>query len=78
MGKIIFTIAIFFALFFSVLSISARSADMNYFSKHIISSETDPTESWREYVLNGDQWYLIIHYDDGTIGVWPVAKPPND
>jgi hypothetical protein len=36
----------------------------------------DPVELWREYVFDGDQWYLIIHYSDGTIGVTPVYTYP--
>ena len=78
MGKIIFAIIVFFGLFFSVFSVTAHSADINYVNEYIVSSLIDPTELWREYILNGDQWYLIIYYDDGTIGVLPVEKPPND
>jgi hypothetical protein len=61
------------------------------FTSTIISSENDhhfkpiknalieePKELWREYVLVDDQWYVIIHYDDGTIGVFPIPGPTLD
>jgi hypothetical protein len=31
-----------------------------------------------EYVLIGDQWYKITHYIDGSVGVEPVNRPPQD
>lgn len=31
-----------------------------------------------EYVLIGEQWYIITHYADGTIGIEPTLNPPRD
>jgi len=78
MKKIIFTFFLFLSLFFSGLSLSANNSECISNSKIITTSIIGPIEEWREYILVGDQWYLIIHYDDGSIGVIPVAKAPLD
>jgi hypothetical protein len=78
MSKIIFTFVLFLSLFFSGLSKSAHSTDYNRNSEIKIQYTFEPIELWREYILVGDQWYLIIYYDDGSIGVIPVEKAPLD
>ncbi|HEY5122379.1 MAG TPA: hypothetical protein VIK14_01445 [Ignavibacteria bacterium] len=76
MKKFIFAIILFVSLFFSGLSVSANNTECNSDSKNIASSSINPIEEWREYILAGDQWFLIIHYNDGSIGIWPVGVPP--
>ena len=78
MKKLIFTIILFVSLLFSGLSVSANNTECNSDSKNIASYSMSPIEEWREYLLVGDQWFLIIYYDDGSIGAIPVAKPIDD
>ena len=78
MKKLIFTIILFVSLLFSGLSVSANNTECNSDFKNIASSSMSPIEEWREYILVGDQWYLIIYYNDGSIGYIPVAKPDED
>lgn len=78
MKKSIFMFILFVSLFFSGLFVSVYSADINCDYNKIISHSVDPIELWREYILVGDQWYLIIYYDDGPKEIILVAKPPLD
>lgn len=67
-------IALFFTSAFSYPSINlinTRSAE----EKILISvTEID----YIEYLYINEQWYQITHYTDGTIGVMPVQRPPDD
>jgi hypothetical protein len=78
MKKIIFIFVISLSLTLSGLIFEVHSAVPKLHSLKIIPYIVDPVELWREYVLTGDQWYLIIHYDDGSIGAFPKAEPPVD
>ena len=35
-------------------------------------------DEWVEYVFSNGQWFKITHFIDGSIGVVPVAYPPED
>ena len=37
-----------------------------------------PEEVWREYVCVDDIWYVIIHYSDSSIGVYPLTGTTPD
>jgi|GEM_PF-6382825 hypothetical protein len=79
MRKIISISILFVSLFLSGLSFSASNLEYNStaLNKIIYMSEVSK-EVCREYTLIGGQWYLVIHYDDGTIGVFPIPAPPED
>jgi hypothetical protein len=75
-GILFFIVSIF--LFLSSFNFTA-SAEGNYLPESNITIQSEgPIELWREYILVGDQWYVIIHYDDGSIEIIPSSKPPND
>jgi len=78
MKKIFFAVLLFVSLIVSGYPSGTEIINNSGYSGDNFISLEDPVEVWREYVLNGDQWYLIIYYDDGSIGIWPVAKPPED
>jgi len=79
MKKIIFIFILTSSLFFSSLSVFGANIDKYSYVPETekIGIKNSPQE-WREYVFIDGQWYLIIHYDDGTIGVIPVMAPPLD
>jgi hypothetical protein len=33
---------------------------------------------WIEYLCIDGLWYEITHYNDGSVGVQLISKPPND
>jgi hypothetical protein len=72
MGKIIFSFVLFVSLFFSGLTASAiNPKSYSVSEKNLVLDE--PVEIGREYVLIGDQWYLIIYYSEGPIKMIPVT-----
>ena len=79
MKKIIISIVFLSSIFVSTLSVSGKNLS-NFSDTKIFCTNLGelPREVWREYVLVDDQWYLVIHYDDGSTNWIPVAKPGED
>jgi hypothetical protein len=71
-----------FFIVFLVLSFSF----LNGFNVSVICKSDCAIESlempgdieYVEYVLIGEQWFIITHYTDGTIGIEPSSTPPRD
>jgi len=66
-------------ILFAIFSFSFYGATEESISKQnpvgVFIRQVDDT--WVEYVLVGEQWYMITHYPDGSIQVTPVSKPPD-
>jgi hypothetical protein len=79
MKKVISVFVLSVILFLSSFTLTASSFESKSFArKNIVISLEEAKEVWREYILVGEQWYLVIYYDDGSIGIIPVARPPED
>ena len=76
--KKFFLVLSFFALFFaSALSYSSTNLiNMRSVEEKILIADTEI--DYIEYLYLNGQWYQITHYTDGTIGVMPVQRPPDD
>jgi hypothetical protein len=61
---------------FAVISVSQLSP-LNAYVKNQQHTSIKILE-WSEYVLIEDQWYEIIHLDDGNVIIKPVATPIKD
>jgi hypothetical protein len=78
MKKIIFVLALSLSLSFSSFLSFGYTKSINTHQSYFVFSEADPEIDYIEYVCVDEQWYKIIHYTDGTIGVVPVHAPPFD
>jgi hypothetical protein len=79
MKKVISVFVLSVFLFLSSFTLTASSSESKSFArKNIVISLEEAKEVWREYILVGEQWYLVIYYDDGSIRIIPVARPPED
>jgi hypothetical protein len=78
MRNILLVIIFFFSFTISVLS---KTNDIDCRSKqveNIGNSFDDPSIICVEYILIDGEWYLKIYYSDGTIGVVPAGKTPEE
>ena len=67
--------AILTVVLFSSTAFAQRINFNSYANK---TSSIKSVQDWVEYVLIGNQWYKITHYDDGSIGVMPSQGAPLD
>ncbi len=76
--KKFFLVLSFLALFFtSAFSYSSTNLmNTNSDEEKILIADTEI--DYIEYLYIDGQWYQITHYTDGTIGVMPVQRPPDD
>jgi len=72
---------LFFIVFFVFSFSFLNNFNVSAISKPdwAIESVNTPCDiEYIEYVLIGEQWYIITHYTDGTIGIEPTLNPPRD
>jgi len=71
-----------FLIVFSVISfsffngINSRALNQTPPAVNIVQVSNDI--EFVEYVLIGEQWYMITYYTDGSIGIEPVNNPPQE
>lgn len=67
-------LSIFFISFFETAF--TKNSWFNY--NKVNSERLKVLNIWVEYLNTDGIWYQITHYEDGTIGVVTVARPPDD
>jgi len=78
MKKIIFVLLLSLSLFLSSLLTSGYTKELSIPQTNIKIKEVISDVDYIEYICTDSQWYQIIHYTDGSIGVTPVFGPPFD
>jgi hypothetical protein len=64
--------------FLLIISLLVLSPDNTYANKIENCNMVLKCQEWIEYVQIDGQWYMIIHQDDGSVVVVPVAAPIRD
>jgi hypothetical protein len=77
MKKVLFVLT-FFTVFFILLICTASATIPLFVNNNENSKNINGSEIKIEYIYSDGVWYQITYYEDGSIGVIQVARPPDD
>jgi len=77
MKKVLFVLAFFTVFFISLFCMASTKIPMLVSNNENLKIINGP-EIRVEYIYSDGAWYQITYYEDGSIGVIQVARPPDD